>query len=279
MPTYSAADGTEIAYHEFGDGPPLICLPGGPMRASAYLGELGGLSAHRRLIMLDLRGSGRSAVPDDLGSCRCDRLVDDVEALRAHLGLESVDLLAHCAGSNVATQYVSAHPERVAALALITPSVLGLGIDVSQEVRLRTARLRAAEPWFPEAYAALEAITAGRMSDEAWERVAPFFHGRWDAAARALQAADAEQKNPEVVRAFGAEGAFDPRRTREALDRFAGPVLVLAGEVDLNSPPPAMVEVAALFPKAELVVQPGAGHHPWLDDPERFAATVDAFLG
>jgi pimeloyl-ACP methyl ester carboxylesterase len=56
-------------------------------------------------------------------------------------------------------------------------------------------------------------------------------------------------------------------------------VLVLAGEVDLNSPPPATARVAALFPHAELVVQPGAGHFPWLDDPARFAATTEAFLG
>ncbi|MFJ6833685.1 alpha/beta fold hydrolase [Streptomyces sp. NPDC091209] len=55
-------------------------------------------------------------------------------------------------------------------------------------------------------------------------------------------------------------------------------VLVLAGEVDLNSPPPAMAGIAALFPHAELVVQPGAGHFPWLDDPERFVSTTTAFL-
>ncbi|MFB7084389.1 alpha/beta fold hydrolase [Streptomyces sp. NPDC056296] len=56
MPTLSSYDGTELAYHVRGDGPPLIVLPGGPMRASAYLGDLGGLAAHRRLVLLDLRG-------------------------------------------------------------------------------------------------------------------------------------------------------------------------------------------------------------------------------
>jgi pimeloyl-ACP methyl ester carboxylesterase len=33
-----------------------------------------------------------------------------------------------------------------------------------------------------------------------------------------------------------------------------------------------------LFPKAELTVQPGAGHFPWLDDPVRFSGTVETFL-
>src|SRR5215472_18943699 len=101
MPSFSAADGTELAYHVHGEGIPLLCVPGGPMRASAYLGDLGGLSAHRRLIMLDLRGTGTSAVPADPGSYRCDRLAADVSALQDHLGLESADLLGHSAGANI----------------------------------------------------------------------------------------------------------------------------------------------------------------------------------
>lgn len=46
---------------------PLVCLPGGPMRDSAYLGDLGGLSAHRQLIVPELRGTGQSAIPADPG--------------------------------------------------------------------------------------------------------------------------------------------------------------------------------------------------------------------
>ena len=42
MPTFGARDGTRLAYRLNGHGEPLICLPGGPMQASAYLGNLGG---------------------------------------------------------------------------------------------------------------------------------------------------------------------------------------------------------------------------------------------
>jgi hypothetical protein len=41
MPSFSAPDGTDLAYHVFGGGIPVICLPGGPMQDSVYLGELG----------------------------------------------------------------------------------------------------------------------------------------------------------------------------------------------------------------------------------------------
>jgi pimeloyl-ACP methyl ester carboxylesterase len=81
MATFRAADGTGLAYRVTGSGAPVICVPGGPMRASAYLGDLGDLSARNQLVMLDLRGTGQSATPDDPASYRCDRLSGDVEAL------------------------------------------------------------------------------------------------------------------------------------------------------------------------------------------------------
>jgi pimeloyl-ACP methyl ester carboxylesterase len=249
------------------------------MQASAYLGDLGGLAAHRQLVMLDLRGTGESATPEDPASYRCDHLVDDVDALREHLGLERMDLLAHSGGANLAVLYAGRHPERVSKLALITPSVMAVGITITGDVRRETAQLRQDEPWFAGAFAALEAIVTGKATDDCWQAIAPFSYGRWDEAAQAHQAAEGGQRNKEAAIAFGAEGAFDPDATRAALARFRPPVLLLAGEVDLNSPPPTMAEFTGLFPNAKLVTQPGAGHFPWLDDPNRFVATTAAFLG
>ncbi|MFC9843671.1 alpha/beta fold hydrolase [Streptomyces sp. NPDC060223] len=279
MPHFSAPDGTKLAYHVVGDGTPVLCLPGGPMQASVYLGDLGGLGAHRQLVMLDLRGTGQSQTPEDLSSYRCDRLVDDVEALRGHLGLERVDLLAHSGGTNLAALYAARHPERVGRLALITPSVLAVGLAVTGELRRETARLRQDEPWYPAAFAALEAITSGRATENSWEAIAPFLYGRWDERAQAHHAAEDGQRNQEAATAYGAEGAFDPEGTRAALALLGAPVLLLAGEVDLNSPPHAVTELAGLLQDATLVVQPGAGHFPWLDDADRFVATTAAFLG
>ncbi len=278
MPRFSAHDGTDLAYHVFGEGIPVICLPGGPMRDSVYLGELGGLSAHRQLTVADLRGTGQSAIPEDAASYRCDRLVDDVEALREHRGLDRFDLLAHSAAASLAALYVARHPERVGKLVLITPSTRAVGIEATGETRREIALLRKDEPWFAAAFAALEAIVAGNATDDSWKAIAPFFYGRWDAAAQAHQAADDTQRNTEAAAAYGAEGAFDPQATRAALAAFDAPVLLLAGEVDLNTIPGVVAEFAGLFPNAELVIQPEAGHYPWLDDADQFAVTTATFL-
>ncbi|MGW0117614.1 alpha/beta fold hydrolase [Streptomyces sp. NPDC003327] len=280
MPTFTAADGTALAFHDSGPatGTPLVCLPGGPFQDSAYFGDLGGLAARHRLVRLDLRGSGASAVPEDPSSYRCDRLVADVEALRVHLGLDALDLLAHSAGANLAALYLTRHPERVGRLVLVTPGTAAVGIDTPAEERLAAARLRSAEPWFPDAYAALEEVTAGRGDAETFQRVVPFFHGTWDEAARERHAGNARRRNGEAGAVFGAEGAYDPAATRAACAAHPGPVLVVAGEGDANTPVPTATAYAGLFPEAEAAVLERGGHFPWHDDAEWFAGTVGAFL-
>jgi len=64
MTAFTAHDGTELAYHVYGDGAPVVCRPGGPMQDSVYLGDLGGLPAQRKLVVMALRGTGQSAMPE-----------------------------------------------------------------------------------------------------------------------------------------------------------------------------------------------------------------------
>jgi len=274
VPTFAAPDGTELGYNLVGEGTPLVCIPGG-MQDTLYFGDLGGLSAHRQLVLFDLRGTGQSAVPEDLSSYRCDRLVDDVEALREHLGLGQLDLLAHSGGTNLAQRYVEHHPDRVSKLALITPSAMAAGISVPGDVRAAIAELRRNEPWYPEASAALKALMSGEATAGS---IAPFYYGRWDAAAQAHHAAEATHRNTDAFATFISEGAFAPDTTRAVLATFTHPVLLLAGEYDLNSPPTAVTELAAVFPNPQYVIQSGAGHYPWLDDPATFVTTLTTFL-
>ncbi|CAL9354633.1 alpha/beta fold hydrolase [Streptomyces sp. enrichment culture] len=276
MPTFPAPDGTRLAFHVRGEGEPLIVLPGGPMRASAYLGNLGGLDAHRRLVLLDLRGTGESGVPADPATYRCDRLVDDVEALRIRLGLERMDLLAHSAGGSLALLYAARYPRRIARLALVTATPWALGWPATADDRRTAARMRASEPWFAEAFPAFEAWLDG--SGDFDPVLVPFFHGRWDDTARAHADREEAETNDEAADVYGGDGAYDPEATRDALARLAAPVLVLAGGAD-GGPSPALARrTAGVFPHAECVVQPGAGHYPWLDDPEWFTRRVSAFF-
>ncbi|WP_055599988.1 alpha/beta fold hydrolase [Streptomyces aureus] len=278
MLQFTSYDGTELAYRIVGEGEPLVCLAGGPMRDAAYLGDLGGLAEHRALILLDARGTGASAEPADPGTYRCDRQLGDVEALRVHLGLERIDLLGHSAGGNLATLYAAAHPERIRSLVLVTSAGRALGVVSTDEEWDKAVEVFADRPWYPRARAALDAIGPDTPPARVREIIAPFAYGRWDAAAQDHAAREAEQLNGEAAPAYHGQGAYSPEVTRRALAALTAPVLLLAGEYDAGPTPAKAAEAAAFFPDAELVVLPGAGHFPWVDDAEAFVRAVAAFL-
>ncbi|ANZ38979.1 alpha/beta hydrolase [Lentzea guizhouensis] len=271
MGTFTTSDGTTLAYHSAGGSNPLVCLPGGPMQNASYLGDLGGLPD---TLVLDLRGTGASQEADPR-TYRADRQVDDVEALRQHLGLDRISVLGHSAGGTLAVLYAQRYPQHVEHLVLVAPSPRVVGIDVTDADRRAVAEQRRGEPWFAEAFAAFEDIWAGNATEENFARIAPFSYGRWDDEARAL---DEHPRNDEGARQFYAEGALDPEQTRKALATLDAPTLLLAGEYDVALPPDRAREYAALFRDAELVVQPGAGHFPFVDDRVAFTAAVTGML-
>ncbi|SOB88480.1 alpha/beta fold hydrolase [Streptomyces sp. 1331.2] len=280
MDFFTSYDGTTLAFRTLGDGPPLICLPGGPGRAADYLGDLGGLSAHRTLILPDTRGTGGSAMPADLATCRVDRLVADVEALRHHLGLDRVDLLGHSAGGSLAMLYAAAHPDRLTSLTLVTPSFAAVGLPSDTGVD-EVIAARAAEPWHAEAVTAHRHMkTANTFAEAAPYRFAfePLMYGRWDDAARAHAAADPAQRSLPVSEHYYKDYTPDSQELRRRLGALPSPVLLLAGEVDLWPTAKSAADAASLFPEAKLAIQPGAGHYPWLDDPQAFTAQVEGFL-
>ena len=279
MSSVVAADGTRLAYVELGEGAPLLCLPGGPGRASAYLEDLGGLSAERTLVRLDTRATGHSEVPADPSSLRFDRLAGDVESLRQHLSLDRVDVLGHSAGCLVAQAWAAAHPERVRSLVLVTPTDRLQGGHRSDVAAIRTTR--SGEPWYAEAAEAQAALAdAPPAQQQALVRATrPFFYGRWDERTQAHAATADRQSSKRAELGFGA-GIEDVDLTGmlSALAQLDVPVLVLGGERDALTGVASVELVAGSFPRAQAAVLPGAGHFPWVDEPEAFRAVVSAFL-
>lgn len=240
MPSFPAPDTTRLWYDIRGDGPPLLCLAGGPGADVRSLGDLGGLDRHRTLITLDSRAAGRSDVPADRQSCTFVAQARDVEALRQHLGLATVDVLAHSAGALTAGEF-AARFHTAGRLVLVTPAG-------------RAAR----EPDDAEAAAIRARNVTTREPDESDLVVPP----SW------LR---------EVFYSPGRDPAGTAQRLAR-LSRLDTPVLAVAGEVDGIAGVGTARLVGGWCPRARVEIMPGCGHFPWLDDPTGFRTRVVAFL-
>jgi pimeloyl-ACP methyl ester carboxylesterase len=189
-----------------------------------------------------------------------------------------MDLLAHSAGSVLATLYAAAFPGRLSSLVLLTPGLAALGVNLTEEQFEAVAGLRAAQPWYPAARTAMEAIFAGDWSMAAFGASRPLFYARWDEASQANAMAGVAGRHAAAREGYFAGAELDVPATRAAVAKLTAPVLLYAGDVDPLVTPAMISEAAPLFGRATAMTQPGAGHFPWVDDPAAFTAAVTAFL-
>lgn len=277
----SLVDGTRMAYHLRGCGPRLLCVPGGPARASAYLDDLGGLTALHELVCVDLPGTGDSDPPVSPAAFGGDALATAVGAVRTDLGGEPMPVLGHSAGGWVALATALATPELVPAVVLVTSGVRGIVPDTRAQQWAADARAaRSDEPWYPQAAEAVEALEyAGRAERSRLQRMTvPFSYGRWDAAAQAHAGRAEQETDKRAYEALLAAGRQEGQLLAHRLVDVAAPVLLVGGALD-PWPAPQLVEaMAGGFPRGEAVVLAGAAHYPWLDTPQAFVDRVGGWL-
>jgi pimeloyl-ACP methyl ester carboxylesterase len=273
-----ARDGTQLAVHTRGSGPSLLCVPGGPGRASDYLEDLGGLTAGRALHLLDNRGSGRSELPDDRESLRFPRLADDVEDVCIALELDPADLLGHSAGCPTALLHAARYPARVRRLVLVTPSGRPFGWAPTDldDIRLR----RSGELWYADAKAAADALDSAspRMRGSLEREMRPFWYGRWDERTKAHAASADTQVSLRAGAGYPPGPGYDVEAARESLRSIDVPVLIVVAELDALTGVAVADRFAAQLPRTEVRVIPGAGHFPWVDQPDGLRSAVEGFL-
>ncbi len=98
--------GGRVWWMRMGDGPepPLLVLHGGPGAGHDGLLPLATLANERPVMFYDQLGCGRSDRPPDPGLYTIQRAIDEVDAVRAALGLKEVDLFGHSWGSILAIE-------------------------------------------------------------------------------------------------------------------------------------------------------------------------------
>lgn len=270
------ADGLTSTVRRSGSGPIVVVLGGGPGADPAYLEDLGGLDESVELAVLHARGTGASDPPASPAGYAFDRQAEDVEALRAHLGLERLLVVAHSAGCATALVWAAQHPGHVAGLVLVAPpDVFGVsGVDDVSSI----LEARSGEPWHAAATDALAQLRNAPVLDEVEGLLAalgPIGYARWTARERA-HAALMRPADPVIPNVFW-DISVDAESILESLASLQAPVLSVTGSLD------AAVGVTAGAAWARRlggthVDLPGVAHVPWVDDPRAFREVVLPFV-
>jgi proline-specific peptidase len=270
-----------LTYRRTGDGPLLVCHPGGPGFSSLYLGDLAGLGERFTLVLLNPRGTDGSTRPADARAYRTDDYVADLEELRLHLGVEQFDLLGHSHGGVVAQAYAAGHPTRIRRLVLASTLARFHADQVAaMEAAIEGCR---GEAWFEDAHAALQAEQAGEFETDAELaelalREFPFYFARFgDREAEYLESLRPERPNADALRFFNEED-FTSFDLRPVLASIAVPTLVIAGAEDFITGPVCAREIADGIAGSELELLAETGHFVFVEAPERFRESVLRFL-
>ena len=282
-------DSIRLWYRVAGDpvagAPPVIFLHGGPGQGSEHFEVLVGARYEGRLQMvyLDQRGSGRSG-RGPASAYTIDRMVGDIDSVRKSLGVQRVALVGHSFGAALALEYAARHPGQVAGV------VFAAGLwDSPYQTPLRCTHMNAAaRPLMNRLVGDSTAAVHARDNDCSWTRRLPaasrdslfaammFRTPELSARLDSIERATGRRNTGEVGGALGRAGLGRYQFTR--FDRVTMPVLVIAGRQDGGAVPEGQRELVRRLPNARYVEYENSGHFVYLDEPERFARDVEAFV-
>jgi proline iminopeptidase len=269
-------NGVRLFTRRVGEGPLVVVLHGGPGAHHDYLlPQYDRLARGRALFYYDQRGGGQSPVPRDTPVGWREH-VADLDALRAHLGLERLALCGYSWGGLLALLYLLEHPGSVERLGLVSPA--SITIEYRRQFEAEFARRMAA----PEIQREREALRASGLRErdpEAYQRrafelsVAGYFRDFRDA--RKLTPFRVHARTQQAV--WDSLGAYD---LRPALHKHASRFPLPSSRVIHGTFDPIPIagsrELAALL-GARLVELP-VGHCPHVEATDEFVRVLDAFL-
>jgi len=270
------ANGVSIYYEVSGSGSgtPLVVANGGPGFDHTYLHlspawDL--LAKNRRVVFYDQRGTGRSTPVAAGKTFTLKDQLDDLEALRAHLGAERIDLLGHSWGGFLVMAYAARYSQHISHL-LIMDSAAPAFKDT----------IFLFDDVFPEAIERQKAVTfADDLGDQAAgdaslrEYLSMLFYSpeKRDAFVSNLPPSVYKKDvNQAVVRDVN---RFD---LNPEIRKFHFPALVITGRYDMNVAPLVAYKIHQAIPNSRFTVFERSGHLPFYEEPDAFVREVEQFL-
>ncbi|MFL5803821.1 MAG: alpha/beta fold hydrolase [Roseiflexaceae bacterium] len=255
--------GAPVFYEVAGAGHPLLLLHAGVADSRMWDDQWALFAQHYRVIRCDLPGYGQSSIPD-----REFALHEIVAGLLGHLNVERAHVAGASWGGRVALDFALAHPEKVAKLVLVCPSVGGEKPSAAverfgeeEEALLERGDLAAATELNLRMWVDGPHRAPGQVDPSVRERVRVMQHHAFT-----------------IPTPLGAELIHIDPPAIERLAEVRVPTLVVVGDLDIAEKLAMAERLAAEIPGACQVVIPGAAHMVTMERPEEFNRVILDFL-
>jgi len=257
---YVANSGVRIHYEVHGTGQPaLLLLPTWAIVDSRHWKmQIPFLARNYRVITFDPRGNGRSDRPRDPAAYADAAFASDIRAVLDATGTERAVLGAFCTGFPWALLFAAAHPQRVAGIITIGP----------------TLPIPPADPWEEYSFNDVPDTTEGWAKENRhywqrdWRGYVEFFMSQITTEPHSTKPYDDlvewGMQTDAATMLCDADATHQIADEREAVRlcrSLACPVLVIGGDQDKIVPPERTRRIAELT-GAELLVIEGGGHAP-----------------
>lgn len=262
-------------------GIPLLCLHGGPGIPHDYLENLEDLADRRMVVFYDQLGCGKSERPDDSSLWTIGRAIEELTAVREHLGLDRIHLFGNSWGGWLSLQYVLDHkpPLKSMILSSSPPSVSRWIADANElrsqlpEGVRRVLDHHEAKEFFacPEWFGAMAVFYKRHVC-----RADPWPDG--------LERAFGPGFGAQVYGTMWGPSEFGPVTgnlkawdVTGRLHEITVPTLITCGRFD-EATPAHVTEMHRRMPGSELAIFEQSSHLAFVEEREAYITTVNKFL-
>lgn len=260
--------------------PVCFVLHGGPLIDLGYLRPwMDDLAEVMQLVYVDYRGTGRSQrMPPE--SYTLENTIDDLEALRLHLGLERIAVLGHSHGGILAMPYALKYPESVSHLLLVATTPF----TGPEHEALSEANQQALAAERPELAPLLDELTEKSFKKPKTEEE---HRARFHQTFRLYF----HKFDPQIIHDVAERTIFSTEKlrywlenevhkydVRPRLHEISAPTLIMAGRFDWRTTIKHAEIIKDGIRGSELVIFEESGHQLFVEEQDKFLSSIRDFI-